>query len=128
MTNQIVKIAEVQEKMEQSNTKASNSAETPSTSAPSNMPNWIETGKQKMDIITNLAKEVLKNQKQLSVERDEREKNVILFGINEKDNTENLDEDNLFLKTMCENALDFQEAPEIKITRITTKKPKKSAQ
>ena len=122
MTTQITKIAQVQEKMEKSNTNTTNAAETPSTSAASSMPIWVETGKQKMDMITNLAKEVLNNQKQLSVERDEREKNVILFGINEKDNTENLDEDNQFLKTMCENALDFQEVPEVKVTRISTKK------
>ena len=67
--------------------------------------NPSQNQKQKLDLISNLAKEVLNNQKQLSVEREERDKNVIIFGVKEnlkneakidvtKTNDEKADENN----------------------------------
>jgi hypothetical protein len=122
-------LAQAQEKLEQTSVKISNAADTIKASKEGTKQNWVdimdaESGKQKMNVITNLAKEVLNNQKQLSVERDEREKNIIVFGVEDKDKkVESPEEDKAFFKTMCLSALELDEAPEVKIIRIKDSNP-----
>ena len=129
MNAQIKNITDAQDKLEKTSVKIPNAAEAINESKEISKSSWVEimdedSGKQKINMITSLAKEVLNNQKQLSVEREDREKNVIIFGATEENkNVENSENDQLFFKTMCEDALEYKESLEVDIKRIPNSKP-----
>ena len=67
----------------------------------------------KLDI-TDLAKQVANNQKQMSVDRCERENNIMIFNVQEDDKPNS---DHLFFESLSE-ALELEKCPEIKTARI----------
>ena len=76
------------------------------------------------DLITTVAKQVINNHKKLGTERETREKNIILFNA-PKEDLENSDQDVNFFQTLCKDVLDINEPPEVKMSRIGSKKPDK---
>ena len=76
------------------------------------------------DFINNLAKEVVDKQKKLTHDREEREKNIIIFN-GPSQNPDEADQDSTFFNSMCEDVLGLKKT-EIEISRIPTKNSDKS--
>ena len=75
----------------------------------------------KPDIVQKIAKEVTDTQKRIQVDRDEREKNIIIFNVPESDGPNSLS-DAEFFKSMCEKTLKLKDTPEVTMLRLGAKK------
>ena len=103
------KIDSLQKSMESSTKSIENSVSKPS---------WadIVTGEEKQtSIVDNLAKQVANTQRKITLDREQREKNVIIWNIPEDGGKEG---DATFFKNMCCKKLDFTEAPEVDMIRL----------
>ncbi len=69
-----------------------------------------------LKLISNLTKQVLNGQKKLSDERNDREKNALIFNVNEKNSDQNADQK--FFNDFCLKTLDLKDIPDSKINRI----------
>ena len=133
LTNQMQNLTNAHEKLEQTSLKMSDAADTltsrqgPEIIKDESKLSWADitaNPDRSNSLISNLAKQVCNNQKKLSVDRDERENNVIIFNSKEKeDNTKQQEEDVSFFTSIC-NTLGIQDTPEVKLIRIGEKKPK----
>ena len=75
-----------------------------------------------VNMMTNLAKQMLDKQTTLSVEREKREKNVLMYNVDDKSTDK--DADKTFFQNLCEKTLEMDSTPEAELTRIPTKNPK----
>lgn len=73
------------------------------------------------DLVQKIAKEVTDVQKKLTLERENRENNVIMFNAKESDTS---DSDIDFFNSMCSETLEFDEVPEVEMARLGEKQEK----
>ena len=80
-------------------------------------------GSESGEIITTFAKKVADTQFQLSHDRQEREKNIMMFNVKESQSEENqqIHDESLFSDLCCQT-LGFKKVPEAKIIRIRSKR------
>ena len=112
-----------QQKLEASNTSISNATE--SLLENQKKYSWAEVtaqGSQSGGIITALATEAVKTQFQLNQDRQKRENNIMIFGVEE--NKQGQKNDAALFKELCCETLGFDKCPDVEIRRIGSLKPK----
>ena len=114
INNQMRQLTESHNKLEENTLKISNAAESITTVDKRSWAEIASVENPSVDVITNLTKQVLKDQKILCADREERENNVIIFNVEEKENHT----DESFFNTMCTTALELN-SPEVKVQRIS---------
>ena len=75
----------------------------------------IVSNKQNESVIKSFAKEVANSQQKLTVDREEREKNIMIFNVPE--DKDKLNADMEFFKSMCSETLEYENVPKVEIAR-----------
>ena len=123
ISKQVTSLTEAHQKLEKSSANISTAAEafTANQQSFANIVASTSTKSDNTSQVTSIAKQVLDTQKQLTSEREKREKNAIMFNVQESNTDEN--EDISYFKSMCQRILGMETAPEVKLTRIGEKRP-----
>ena len=125
ISKQMKKITETHQNFEKTSLTITNAAE----SITNRQPTWAElaakdTGEEN-EMITTLANKVVNTQIKLTQDREEREKNMIIF--NAKENEKNdINLDIAAFGVLCQQGLGLQVIPDVKMQRLGSKEPNKT--
>ena len=88
-----------------------------STKKPVTWASVVSDSDKNASMVQLLAKKVTDTHKKITLDREDREKNVIIFNVSET----NKDEDTKFFNQMCSQNLDFAEVPKVSMARLGAK-------